>query len=136
MTGSSLPRPVPVISPETEPFWTATLDGRLRLTKCDVCGQVIWYPRPFCPQCGAWGTSWIDAEGVGSIYAYTVIGSGEGDYRGLTYVLAYVELPEGPRLLTNIVSADVGDLYVGMPVEVVFERTDGPAALPRFRPVS
>jgi uncharacterized OB-fold protein len=136
MTGSSLPRPVPVISPETEPFWSATLDDRLRLTKCDACGQVIWYPRPFCPQCGASCTSWIDAEGSGSIYAYTVIRSGDGEYRGLTYVLAYVELPEGPRLLTNIVSADIEDLYVGMPVEVVFERTDGPAALPRFRPVS
>ena len=137
MTDNSLPRPLPVINPETEPFWSATLDGRLLLAHCHACQQLIWYPRPFCPQCGTWGTSWVEAVGRGSVYAFTVVrGAGEGEYRGLTYVLAYVELVEGLRMLTNIVSTDIEDLYVGMPVEVVFERTDGPAALPRFRPIT
>jgi 3-oxoacid CoA-transferase len=52
---------------------------------------------------------------------------------------APVELDEGPRLMTNIVgagdSADVvGELAVGLPVEVVFHDTGEGSALPRFRP--
>jgi hypothetical protein len=49
-------------------------------------------------------------------------------------VLAYVELDEGPRMMTNIVEAGPGALRVGMPVEVVFHDTGEGSALPRFRP--
>ena len=49
------------------------------------------------------------------------------------YVLAYVELLEGPRILTNIVECEVTDVYIGARVEVVFCQTEGDAALPRFR---
>jgi uncharacterized OB-fold protein len=70
------------------------------------------------------------------VYAFTVVHGGDGEYRGVVYTLAYIELVEGPRILTNIVSADISEVYVGMPVEVVFERTEGRAALPRFRPVA
>ena len=136
MTARSLPCPVPIINPETEAFWSATLEGRLLLSRCDMCEEIIWYPRPFCPRCGTWGTSWIEAVGRGTVYAFTVVRGGDGEYRGVVYTLAYVELVEGPRILTNIVSADISEVYVGMPVEVVFERTEGQAALPRFRPVA
>lgn len=54
-------------------------------------------------------------------------------------MLAYVELDEGPRLMTNIVAAGgsagvVGELAVGLPVEVEFHDTSEGSALPRFRP--
>jgi uncharacterized OB-fold protein len=54
------------------------------------------------------------------------------------YVMAYVELDEGPRLLTHIVGRDPANVEVGMPVVVDFQpqqRDDGEAfAVPRFRP--
>jgi uncharacterized OB-fold protein len=51
------------------------------------------------------------------------------------YVIAVVELDEGPRLLTNLVGVDPDPdvLPLDLPVEVVFE-TVGDAALPLFRP--
>jgi uncharacterized OB-fold protein len=61
---------------------------------------------------------------------------GEGAYQGLPpFVLAYVELDEGPRLMTNIVEADQEQLRVGQPVEVIFHDTGDGTALPRFRPL-
>jgi uncharacterized OB-fold protein len=48
--------------------------------------------------------------------------------------VAYVELDEGPRVLTNIVDCDMEALAVGQSVEVVFHPTSNGAALPRFRP--
>jgi hypothetical protein len=60
---------------------------------------------------------------------------GAGAYRDATpYVLAYVELAEGPRVMTNIVDCDVDALQIGDPVEVTFHDTGQGAALPRFRP--
>ena len=50
------------------------------------------------------------------------------------YVLAYVELEEGPRVMTNIVECDPNDVRIGQRVEVVFHDTGQGTALVRFRP--
>jgi uncharacterized OB-fold protein len=130
----ALPAPAPAVNPESKPFWDATAEGRLTLTKCADCGTLIWYPRNYCPECSSLNTSWVQVSGRGSIYSYTVNYRGDGPYRGIPYVLAYVELDEGPRVMTNIVDWDDQDLVVGMPVEVVFHDTGQGSALPRFRP--
>ena len=49
-------------------------------------------------------------------------------------MLAYVELAEGPRVMTNIVDCDIDAIQIGDPVEVTFHDTGQGAALPRFRP--
>ena len=49
-------------------------------------------------------TEWVAASGRGRVYSYTVNHRGEGAYRNsVPFVLAYVELDEGPRIMTNIV---------------------------------
>jgi len=132
----ALPVPPPAVNPETKPFWEATAQGRLLLKRCLDCGAVIWYPRVICPDCASLRTEWFEATGRGRIYSYTVNHRGEGAYTGLPpFVLAYVELDEGPRLMTNIVGADNAELAVGLPVEVVFHDTGDGAALPRFQPM-
>jgi uncharacterized OB-fold protein len=95
---------------------------------------VIWYPRLFCPECSSTDISWFESSGKGTIYSYTINRRGQGDYRDLAYVVAYVELNEGPRMLTNIVDCDVEQVSVGQKVQVVFHPTSNGAALPRFRP--
>jgi len=131
-----LPAPVPPVNPETKLFWDATAQGRLLVRRCDDCQSLIWYPRAICPECSSLHTSWLEVSGRGSVYSYTVNYRGEGRYAGSApYVLAYVELDEGPRMLTNIVESGDTGVAVGMPVEVVFHDTGEGSALPRFRPV-
>jgi uncharacterized OB-fold protein len=130
----TLPTPAPQVNSETKPFWDATADGKLLLPRCTACGLVIWYPRAFCPECSSFDVEWFEATGRGTIYSFTVNRRGQGDYRDLAYVLAYVELEEGPRLLTNIVDAEFDKLQIGQAVEVVFHPTPAGPALPRFRP--
>ena len=130
----TLPTPIPTVTTDTQEFWTATLEGRLLLRRCDSCGESIWYPRPICPFCHSTATSWQEASGLGSIYSFSVVRRSGGEFAdAVPYVLAYVELAEGPRMMTNIVDAVVDDLRVGQPVELVFHKTSGEAALPRFR---
>ena len=131
----TLPAPAPVVNAETRPFWDATAEGKLLLPRCADCDTVIWYPRAFCPECGSFTISWFEATGRGTIYSFTINRRGQGDYRDLAYVVAYVELEEGPRVLTNIVDCDMEQLAVGQAVQVVFHPTSSGAALPRFRPM-
>ena len=133
-----LPAPAPIVLPEVKIFWDATSEGRLLLAKCVECGQVIWYPRPFCPKCASTNVEWVQATGRGTIYSFTVNRRGAADlsaYRDAgVYVLAYVELEEGPRMMTNIVDCDPDSVEIGQEVEVVFHDTGQGTALPRFKP--
>jgi uncharacterized OB-fold protein len=137
MSTAALPAPAPYQSPDNKEFWAATTEGRLLLRKCDDCGAFIWYPRPFCPACSSHSTSWVQASGQGTVYTFTVVHrSGLPGFRdALPYVVAYVELEEGPRVMTNVVGCDPADVTVGMPVRVVFHDTGEGSALFRFEPV-
>jgi len=134
---TALPTSAPTVTPETKPFWDATAENRLVLPKCTSCQTVIWYPRTFCPECHTEGVEWIDASGKGTVYSFAITMRGDGPWREVApYVLAYVELDEGPRLLTNIVDCEPSEVSVGQRVEVVFHATDKGTAVPRFRPAA
>jgi uncharacterized protein len=131
---NKLPTTSPAPSPETAPFWEATKRDVLLVPRCDACGATFWYPRFFCPFCHAKNISWLEASGKGTIYSFTVSMRGWGDWAEVTpYVVAYVELDEGPRMLTNIVECDPDELEVGQRVAVVFDQA-GEYKYPRFRP--
>lgn len=134
---SPLPAPAPPVNPETAPFWEGAGAGQLILPRCEGCGWVIWYPRQWCPSCGSSEVKWFQASGAGTLHSFSVIRrGGRGPYSGAEpYVLAYVELTEGPRILTNII-ADPGTLEIGMLVTVEFHKTGDGSALVRFRPKS
>ena len=138
VTQRVLPAPAPHVLPEVKPFWDATAEGRLVLPRCVECQAIVWYPRPFCPACGSLKVEWVQASGRGTVYSFTVNRRGQADlpaYRDAgVYVLAYVELDEGPRVMTNIVDCDPDSVRIGQRVEVVFHDTGQGSALVRFRP--
>ncbi|HLG92430.1 MAG TPA: Zn-ribbon domain-containing OB-fold protein [Acidimicrobiales bacterium] len=127
------PRPAPVPDPESEPFWAATLEGRLLVQRCGACGRAQLYPRPHCLACRG-PVEWVAASGRGQVYSFTVIRQNPSrSFRHLIpYVVALVDLEEGPRLMTNIVGCDPSEVQVGTPVRVRFEQVSEQAALPLF----
>ncbi len=137
MSASDLPTRAIVATVETQDFWDATAEGRFLLRRCNTCEAVIWYPRSHCPICMSTDVSWIDAAGTGVVYSFSITRAASGTWKGaLPYVLALVELDEGPRILTNIVGIDVDDVRIGMAVKVVFEDAIEGSALYRFAPVT
>jgi uncharacterized OB-fold protein len=131
----SLPCGAPQVNPETAEFWAGTKRGELLLSRCPRCGLVIWYPRAICPDCHSYATEWITAAGTGTIYTFTVIRrTAPGRFAdAVPYVVAYVELTEGPRMLTNIIGCDPGQVQVGSAVSVVFDDAGDTGAIPRFQ---
>jgi len=132
---ASKPRPRP--APESKPFWDAAREHRLLLPRCNACGQFWFPPSQRCAHCLAADFTWAEATGRGRIYSFVVFHrvyhpAFESD---VPYVVAIVELDEGPRLLSNIVGMNPDDVRCDMRVQVVFEDTDG-ITIPKFAAVS
>jgi uncharacterized OB-fold protein len=130
-----LPVPVPGRAPEVQAYWDGALRERLLLPRCHQCGFVIWYPRSFCPACHFPDVEWIESEGIGAVYSFTITRHGPGIYRNVgPYVLAYVELDEGPRVMTNIVGCEPDRVHIGLRVRAVFDVEVEETRLLRFQP--
>ena len=121
---------------ETRPYWEGCARGELVLQRCTECGGVQHRPRALCVTCFSDTVEHFVATGRGQVHTYTITyqNHAKGFREACPYVLAYVELEEGPRLLTNIVGCEPDAVRVGLPVEVEFAETDGEFAVPRFRP--
>jgi uncharacterized OB-fold protein len=79
---------------------------------------------------------WVRSVGTGTVHSFTAIHQNvtPGFKEEVPYVFAIVELAEGVHLSTNIVSCAPADVYIGMPVEAVFESITPEINLPKFRP--
>lgn len=137
---SEVSHPTPYASWETRGWWEGAGRGELVLQRCTSCGTVQHKPRALCVSCLTDTIEHVVASGRGTIHTFTVTHQNVASpwNSQLPYVLAYVELEEGPRVLTNIVGADPAELRIGQPVVADFATTprdDGEAfAVPRFRP--
>ena len=131
-------KPLPRIDEESKGFWEACQRHELYVQRCRACGAYRYYPRALCPTCLSDDTAWVLSSGRGTVYTYTVTYQNQsaGFRDALPYVLAYVELEEGVRMLTNIVDCTPEDVRIGMPVEVIFEDVTAEVTLPKFRPAS
>ncbi len=127
-------RPLPLITPVSEPFFAAAREGRLHLQHCPRDG-FFFYPRSHCPHCLGDDWSWREASPRGKVYAFTIDRSGQDPHqRGFAPItIAVVDLDDGPRMIGNLVACDEAQLRVGLPVVVAFEQVDG-TPLVRFRP--
>jgi uncharacterized OB-fold protein len=130
--------PLPVPTPETKPYWEAARRHELHVQRCVGCGEHFFYPRGACPRCLDARLEWRRVSGRGRLHTFTVVYRGLRDFPlGTPYVIAIVELDEGPRVMTNLVGVapDPAALRIGTPLEVVFEDVTPEVTLPRFRPV-
>jgi uncharacterized protein len=127
-------KPLPVIDPGSEPFWTAAKDHRLSIPRCRACGQHHFYPRELCPHCYSDDIEWTDVSGKGEIYSYTIarMPAGPPYVDDVPYVIAMVALDEGPRMMTNIVTSDVETVGIGDRVVVKFDDVTDEVTLPKF----
>jgi len=129
-------KPLPRVDEESRGYWEALARHELYFQRCRDCGTVRLYPRAVCPSCLSSATEWVRASGRGTVYTFTVTQQNHtpGFREELPYVLAMVELAEGPRLVTNLVGCTPDDVRIGMAVEVVFEGVTAEITLPKFRP--
>ncbi|MDQ2904575.1 MAG: Zn-ribbon domain-containing OB-fold protein [Ktedonobacteraceae bacterium] len=129
------PKPLPVVTEESRPFWEGCTQGKLLLQYCDQCQQHQFYPRLYCMHCGSMTPRWVEVSGRGVIYSYTIIHQNKSPefVNDTPYNVAIVQLEEGPRIMSNIVGSDLASLRVNLPVMVTFDPVTEAISLPRFR---
>ena len=130
---ATISKPEPTIDPDSAPYWEALNAGRLILKSCRGCKKAHFYPRELCPFCHSDDLGWIQASGRGVIYSFTVCRrpAGPAFADELPYVVALIDLAEGPRMMSRIFG-DPSRVAIGSHVEVRFERQSDDLVLPFF----
>ena len=125
----NLPRP----NADSAPFWAATAEERLLIQRCETCARAQFPPRARCLACGG-ALAWEDSCKRGVIHSFTIVqrAPNAAFKAKVPYVVALIDLQEGPRLMLNVLEAAADPaLAIGAPVRVVFEAGDGGARLPQ-----
>ena len=121
----------------TEPFWAATAAHRLVLPRCVACGAYRFPPTPFCWRCRAQEVDWIEHDGRGTIYSFTVVRHAviPDMADALPIVAAVVELPgtDGCRVIGNIVDCDPSEVDIGAEVALDWYDVRPDETVPVFR---
>ena len=130
-------KPVPRPAPESVHYWQAAHQHRLELPRCNACGQFWFPPSQSCPHCLAADFAWTPVSGVGKVFSFVTFHRvyHPAFAQEVPYVVALVELEEGPRLLSNIVGVPPEAVVCDMPVKVVFDDVAEDVSVPKFAPL-
>ncbi len=126
---------IPLPSPDalTQPFWDACRNGALEVMVCGECEHRFLPAAPCCPRCWSQQVSMTEVSGRGRVFSFVVYRRTYHPALPAPYVVALIELEEGPRLISNVIGCEPERVAIDMPVQVVFERVED-FALPRFEP--
>lgn len=126
-------KPLPVIDSDSRPFWDGCKAGKLLLQYSKSADKYFFYPRPFVPGTGERDVEWVEASGEGTIYSYTVAErAGPAFQDNAPFVVAVIQLKEGPRMLSNVRTDSPYDIKIGDKVKVYFDKATDDVTLPKF----
>ena len=136
MIKARLHKPLPELTDQTRPFWTAAKEGRLVLQKCQRCSTFNFFPKPWCIECGSRELHWTDAQPTGTVYSYTISRSVAMNYPGwkeeLPIILCLIDLDDNARLYGQVIDCATDEISIGQRVGVHFESISDEAAVPKF----
>jgi uncharacterized protein len=127
----------PTIDSDSQAWWSAVQDRTLMVNACRSCGQMSLYARPFCPHCWAEDVELAPASGRARLYTWSVIHQNVAPFGARTpYVLAMVDLEEGPRLMSVVENCRVEDLRADLELVIAFRDDDDGFVVPVFHPAT
>jgi hypothetical protein len=128
---------LPVTDGESARWWAAVAEGQLLLERCRACGNSASYPRSFCPKCWSDDVEWVPTAGMGVVYTFSVVRvNDQPPFAGrLPYVVAVVDLDEGPRLMASLAGIEPDDVRIGLRVVFRPRALDAQLSAPEFMPI-
>jgi uncharacterized OB-fold protein len=125
----------PTVDTDSESWWAAVQDRRLMVNVCGACGRSSLYARPFCPHCWSEDVALTPASGRARLYTWTVVHQNAAPFDArCPYVVAMVDLLEGPRLMTVIEDCAFENLCADMELAIGFRDDEDGFVVPVFRP--
>lgn len=125
---------LPVVDEDGAPFWEYAARGELRVQACaaPACGELRFPPRPCCPHCGSFDSTWREMSGRGRLWSYVIPHPPllPAYAEQAPYNAVLVELADAPhiRMAGNVVTGPTAPLNsvaparlrIGAPVRAVF----------------
>ena len=88
-------------------YYEALKQDKLLGLKCKACGAITVPPAMACRGCAGTETDIVEVKGDGKIRTFTtVFVAAEGRESEVPYIVALVELDEGPWLMGNLAGID------------------------------
>ena len=128
-------KPLPVIDHDSRPYWDAAREGRLDIPLCNDCGKHHFYPRTVCPHCHSDDLKFDTISGRGTVHSFTIARRPAGPAFGddMPYVVALIDLEEGPRMMSRIETDTPESVQIDAAVEVTFVKATDEVTFPFFR---
>ena len=122
---------------DTQAFWAGTKEKEFRYQQCKQCETVVFYARRHCTGCLDGALEWKVASGRATVYTYSIVRQSYHPFfrNQVPYAVAWVDLEEGPRILSNIVGVEdpLTEVTIGMPLEIEWEEHED-LCIPLFKP--
>ena len=88
-------------------YANALTKGKLLGLKCKDCGKITVPPKMTCQECGETNLDIVELSKRGKIVTFTVVNvAPEGRQNEVPYIIALVELDEGPWIMGNLIDID------------------------------
>ena len=128
-------RPRPPINLDNAFFFEALNEGTVAIQQCDSCNELRHPPVAMCPNCHSLEWHAEEMTGLGTVFSFVVLHHPVMPPFEPGYIVAVIELEEGPRVVMNLEGIDKELVEIGMPVKVTPERMDDELVLPVARPL-
>lgn len=133
---SDYAKPLPVPNEDTQPWFDGCKQHKLLL---QYFPNADWWQFPYSERCQEdWSTDWEwrESKGEGTVYTWGLMHQVYHPSWGeeVPYVLAVVELDEGPRMNTTLINVEHDQIQCGMRVKVAFDDVTDEITLPKFEP--
>lgn len=134
-TSVHIPKPRPIPTPTSQPYWDGLTRNQILVQRCADCESWVFYPRSRCTNCLSSSLEWKQVSGRGTIFTFTIARQPTVPMFAdeTPQLIAVVELDEGIRMTTTLVTDDLASLRTGAAVEPVFDHGADGATLLRFR---
>jgi len=80
---------------------------------CDSCGAHAFPPRRVCASCRSSNLRRVRLGGTGRLYTYAIVRQAPKEFP-TPYIIGYVDLDEGVRVFTRVMTSSEQDLRLGM----------------------
>lgn len=96
---------------------------RLEGAKCTQCGALFFPPLQICRKCTSRELQTYMFSGRGKVYSYSIVYNAPAHFKDyVPYVVALIDLDEGPRITSQLTDVNPREVKIGTTVEMIIRK--------------
>jgi len=127
-------KPIPIIDNDSKIYWESAKNNKLLIQYSKKSNEYFLYSKQLISNIDNNDIEWKEVSGKGKIYSFTevYVPAGPAFKEETPYIVASIELEEGARIISNIVTSKK-NITIGMKVKVIFDKQSEELTIPKFK---